>query len=61
MSEEKLLKATQYKWDSFEADIEDVGVFSYIVSGRTSSCLLRQWKFSNKKIKRYRRSFINNP
>ena len=33
MSEERLLKATQYNWDSFETDIE-AWAFSYIVSGK---------------------------
>ncbi|CAM4043511.1 MULTISPECIES: CCA tRNA nucleotidyltransferase [Bacillus cereus group] len=51
MSEEKLLKATQYKWDSFEADIEAWAFFLYCIGEEHPAVFLRQWKFSNKKIK----------
>ncbi len=61
MSEERLLKATQYNWDSFETDIEAWAFFLYCIGEEHPAVFLRQWKFSNKKIKRYRRSFINNP
>ena len=51
MSEEKLLIATQYKWDSFEADIEAWAFFLYCIGEEHPAVFLRQWKFSNKKIK----------
>ncbi len=51
MSEEKLLKTTQYKWDSFEADIEAWAFFLYCIGEEHPAVFLRQWKFSNKKIK----------
>ncbi|EEL88727.1 CCA-adding enzyme [Bacillus cereus AH1272] len=51
MSEERLLKATQYKWDSFETDIEAWAFFLYCIGEEHPSVFLRQWKFSNKKIK----------
>ncbi|EJQ62431.1 CCA tRNA nucleotidyltransferase [Bacillus mycoides] len=51
MSEERLLKATQYKWDSFETDVEAWAFFLYCIGEEHPSVFLRQWKFSNKKIK----------
>ncbi|NIA58993.1 CCA tRNA nucleotidyltransferase [Bacillus pacificus] len=51
MSEERLLQATQYKWDSFETDIEAWAFFLYCIGEEHPSVFLRQWKFSNKKIK----------
>ncbi|PHA31879.1 CCA tRNA nucleotidyltransferase [Bacillus wiedmannii] len=51
MSEETLLKATQYNWDSFETDIEAWAFFLYCIGEEHPSVFLRQWKFSNKKIK----------
>ncbi|MGE6537045.1 CCA tRNA nucleotidyltransferase [Bacillus luti] len=51
MSEEGLLKATQYEWDSFETDIEAWAFFLYCIGEEHPSVFLRQWKFSNKKIK----------
>ncbi|MGH0430053.1 CCA tRNA nucleotidyltransferase [Bacillus hominis] len=51
MSEERLLKATQYKWDSFETDVEVWAFFLYCIGEEHPSVFLRQWKFSNKKIK----------
>ncbi|MGE7882530.1 CCA tRNA nucleotidyltransferase [Bacillus sp. NPDC094077] len=51
MSEEKLLKASQYKWDSFETDVEAWAFFLYCIGEEHPSVFLRQWKFSNKKIK----------
>ncbi|HDR7714763.1 CCA tRNA nucleotidyltransferase [Bacillus albus] len=51
MSEERLAKATQYKWDSFETDVEAWAFFLYCIGEEHPSVFLRQWKFSNKKIK----------
>ncbi|WP_242241332.1 CCA tRNA nucleotidyltransferase [Bacillus cereus group sp. BfR-BA-01309] len=51
MSDERLLKATQYNWDSFETDIEAWAFFLYCIGEEHPSVFLRQWKFSNKKIK----------
>ncbi|WP_342718793.1 CCA tRNA nucleotidyltransferase [Bacillus paramycoides] len=51
MSEERLLQATQYKWDSFETDVEAWAFFLYCIGEEHPSVFLRQWKFSNKKIK----------
>ncbi|WP_283749978.1 CCA tRNA nucleotidyltransferase [Bacillus cereus] len=51
MSEERLLKATQYKWDSLETDVEAWAFFLYCIGEEHPSVFLRQWKFSNKKIK----------
>ncbi|MFJ8415305.1 CCA tRNA nucleotidyltransferase [Bacillus paramycoides] len=51
MSEERLLKATQYKWNSFETDVEAWAFFLYCIGEEHPSVFLRQWKFSNKKIK----------
>ncbi|MGH1259643.1 MULTISPECIES: CCA tRNA nucleotidyltransferase [Bacillus] len=51
MSEERLLKAKQYNWDSFETDIEAWAFFLYCIGEEHPSVFLRQWKFSNKKIK----------
>ncbi|KZD37818.1 CCA tRNA nucleotidyltransferase [Bacillus mycoides] len=51
MSEERLLKATQYKWDSLETDVEVWAFFLYCIGEEHPSVFLRQWKFSNKKIK----------
>ncbi|WP_242309086.1 CCA tRNA nucleotidyltransferase [Bacillus cereus group sp. BfR-BA-01331] len=51
MSEERLLRATQYKWDSFETDVEAWAFFLYCIGEEHPSVFLRQWKFSNKKIK----------
>ncbi|MDR4901020.1 CCA tRNA nucleotidyltransferase [Bacillus mycoides] len=51
MSEERLLKATQYKWDSVETDVEAWAFFLYCIGEEHPSVFLRQWKFSNKKIK----------
>ncbi|WP_459501503.1 CCA tRNA nucleotidyltransferase [Bacillus sp. C1] len=51
MSEEKILSAAQYNWDSFETDIEAWAFFLYCVGEEHPSVFLRQWKFSNKKIK----------
>ncbi|MGS0478176.1 CCA tRNA nucleotidyltransferase [Bacillus mycoides] len=51
MSEERLLKATQYKWDSFETDVEAWAFFLYCIGEEHPFVFLRQWKFSNKKIK----------
>ncbi|MBE7148572.1 CCA tRNA nucleotidyltransferase [Bacillus mycoides] len=51
MSEERILKATQYKWDSFETDVEAWAFFLYCIGEEHPSVFLRQWKFSNKKIK----------
>ncbi|QWH11332.1 CCA tRNA nucleotidyltransferase [Bacillus mycoides] len=51
MSEERLLKATQYKWDSFETDVEAWAFFLYCIGEEHPSVFLRQWKLSNKKIK----------
>ncbi|QWU44397.1 MULTISPECIES: CCA tRNA nucleotidyltransferase [Bacillus] len=51
MSEERLLKATEYKWDSFETDVEAWAFFLYCIGEEHPSVFLRQWKFSNKKIK----------
>ena len=51
MSEEGLLKATQYNWDSFETDIEAWAFFLYCIGEEHPAVFLRQWKFSNKKIK----------
>ncbi|EOO15257.1 CCA tRNA nucleotidyltransferase [Bacillus cereus] len=51
MSEERLLKAMQYKWDSFETDVEAWAFFLYCIGEEHPSVFLRQWKFSNKKIK----------
>lgn len=60
MSEERLLKATQYNWDSFETDIE-AWAFSYIVSGKNIQLSFYVNGSFRIKNKRYRRSFINNP
>ncbi|MBO1624474.1 CCA tRNA nucleotidyltransferase [Bacillus arachidis] len=51
MSEERILKAAQYKWDSFEKEIEAWAFFLYCIGEEHPSVFLRQWKFSNKKIK----------
>ncbi|MCI0765756.1 CCA tRNA nucleotidyltransferase [Bacillus sp. TL12] len=51
MSEERILKAAQYNWDSFETDIEAWAFFLYCTGEEHPSVFLRQWKFSNKKIK----------
>ncbi|SDZ03895.1 CCA tRNA nucleotidyltransferase [Bacillus sp. 166amftsu] len=51
MSEERILKAAQYKWDSFETEIEAWAFFLYCIGEEHPSVFLRQWKFSNKKIK----------
>ncbi|KEK22729.1 CCA tRNA nucleotidyltransferase [Bacillus gaemokensis] len=51
MSEERILKAAQYKWDSFETDIEAWAFFLYCTREEHPAVFLRQWKFSNKKIK----------
>ena len=60
MSEEKLLKATQYKWDSFEADIEAWAFFLYCIGEEHPAVFYVNGSFRIKN-KRYRRSFINNP
>lgn len=49
MSEERILKAAQYKWDSFETEIEAWAFFLYCIGEEHPSVFLRQWKFSNKK------------
>ncbi|AIK39814.1 CCA tRNA nucleotidyltransferase [Bacillus pseudomycoides] len=51
MSEERILKAMQYNWDFFETDIEAWAFFLYCIGEEHPSVFLRQWKFSNKKIK----------
>ncbi|HEK9102186.1 CCA tRNA nucleotidyltransferase [Bacillus pfraonensis] len=51
MSEERILKAAQYNWGSFETDIEAWAFFLYCIGEEHPSVFLRQWKFSNKKIK----------
>ncbi|EMA6341943.1 CCA tRNA nucleotidyltransferase [Bacillus cytotoxicus] len=51
MSEEKILKATEYNWGPFETEIEAWAFFLYCIGEEHPSVFLRQWKFSNKKIK----------
>ncbi|MEN1935380.1 CCA tRNA nucleotidyltransferase [Paenibacillus sp. 102] len=51
MSEERILKAAQYNWDYFKNDIEAWAFFLYCIGEEHPSVFLRQWKFSNKKIK----------
>ena len=60
MSEERLLKATQYNWDSFETDIEAWAFFLYCIGEEHPSVFYVNGSFRIKN-KRYRRSFINNP
>lgn len=59
MSEERLLKATQYKWDSFETDIE-AWAFSYIVSEKNIHLSFYVNGSFRIKNKRYCCSFIGN-
>ncbi|KFM99272.1 CCA tRNA nucleotidyltransferase [Bacillus clarus] len=51
MAEEKIVKAAQYKWGFFETEIEAWAFFLYCIGEEHPSVFLRQWKFSNKKIK----------
>ncbi|WP_000819522.1 CCA tRNA nucleotidyltransferase [Bacillus cereus] len=51
MSEERLLEAAQYNWGYFETDIEAWAFFLHCIGEEHPSVFLRQWKFSNKKIK----------
>ncbi|MDM5154160.1 CCA tRNA nucleotidyltransferase [Bacillus sp. DX1.1] len=51
MSESTISEATQYNWDSFETEIEIWAFFLHCIGEEHPSVFLRQWKFSNKKIK----------
>ena len=59
MSEERLLKATQYKWDSFETDIEAWAFFLYCIGEEHPSVFYVNGSFRIKN-KRYCCSFIGN-
>ena len=49
MSEERLLKATQYKWDSFETDIEAWAFFLYCIGEEHPSVFYVNGSFRIKK------------
>ncbi|PEA55813.1 CCA tRNA nucleotidyltransferase [Bacillus pseudomycoides] len=51
MCGEYIAKAAEYDWNFFKSDTESWAFFLYCMREEHPSVFLRQWKFSNKKIK----------